>query len=77
MVSNKIKIELSEYKYGSLNGVEVIEFDNRVEVLEWIKKSIEFTEYTEREESEAGESLCKYTGRFTFEGVKYSIYLDY
>tara|TARA_R110002020_G_C15677494_1_gene718491 strand:- start:222 stop:443 length:222 start_codon:yes stop_codon:yes gene_type:complete len=69
-------IEVSNFKYGSYVDVDSCEFKNKQEVNSFINELREFTQETQEEEKRFGESLCKWTCRFSFNGVDYNFYQD-
>lgn len=71
-----IKIETTLYKYGSKNDTIVLTFDDEAEVLDYIRTAHNYTEDVMQDEEKYGESICKWTEKFTYKGVDYSFYAD-
>lgn len=71
-----IELEMSIYKYGSFDCIEILYFDTEIEVEQYINDSLEFSRECEKEESEAGENLYKFKGSLNYKNNSYYFYLD-
>ena len=64
------QISVSEFKYGDFSSLETYYFDSVKLFDEWFEERVEHTTRLEKESSECGESLSKWTGVFFYKEKK-------